>query len=79
MTRVVDVKEDTRGARSRTLEENGGGKGLKTWRRSRSLIEEGIAGPLIWLRRPKSRSGSTTIDWGGYVSTDLPLWKITSQ
>jgi hypothetical protein len=48
-------------------------------KRSRSLIEKGVRGSLIWLRRPKSRSGSTTIDWGGYMSADLPLWKITSQ
>jgi hypothetical protein len=42
-------------------------------KRSRSLIKKGVRGPLIWLRRPKSRSRSTTIDWGGYVSADLPL------
>jgi hypothetical protein len=36
--------------------------GLKTWRRSRSLIEEGVVGPLIWLRMPKSRRGRGFID-----------------
>jgi len=48
-------------------------------KRSQSLIEKGFRGSLIRLRRPKSRSGRTTVDWGGYVSADLPLWKITSQ
>jgi hypothetical protein len=50
-----------------------GGKGLKIQRRFRSSIEEGIIGPLIWLKRPKSQSESTTIDWGGYVPLDIPL------
>jgi hypothetical protein len=37
------------------------------------LIEKGAKGPLIWLKGPKSRSGSRTVGLGGRVADDLPF------
>jgi hypothetical protein len=78
ITRIVDVKEDMQSQIYNSII-NWRRKGLKTQRGSQPSIEKGLRGPLIWLTRPKFRSRSTIIDWGGYVLAYLPLRKISRQ